>query len=189
MKVNSIAVIILKASIVNACWWKKSEQVVKRRAYPVTPSKPRPNGARSLPKPTKAPRRPLIRKSNRKGLPKPPPTDYVGDKPEWEEFKQKGNKCVSTTSAAVPCKDPIPAGGKCKDKYNWSNEGYISSEVQCIKVAGGVKRRELRQECFFRDGQFQCWKHWSTTGCTKTSCQSDKLDNNGMGKTDVKAPW
>ena len=40
--------------------------------------------------------------------------------------------------------------------------------------------------------QFQCWKHWSTTGCTKDSCQSDKMNNNGMGfksKNDVKAPW
>ena len=59
-----------------------------------------------------APRRPLIRKSNRKGLPTPLPTEYVGDKPAWEEFKQKGNKCVATTSAAVPCKDPIPGNGK-----------------------------------------------------------------------------
>ena len=164
------------------------------------------------------------------------PTDYVGEKPEWEEFKQKGNKCVSTTSAAVPCKDPIPgyleidlsmttkainmdkkillwhiqytfksiqntifrpliitqtisAGGKCEDKYNWSNEGWIESKVECIKIPGGVKRREYRQECFFKDGEFQCWKHWSSTGCSITSCQSDKMDNNGMGfGKDKKTP-
>jgi len=117
------------------------------------------------------------------------PTDYVGEKPEWEEFKQKGNKCISTTSAAVPCKDPIPAGGKCEDKYNWSNEGWISSKVECIKIPGGVKRREYRQECFFKAGEFQCWKHWSSTGCSIDSCQSDKMDNNGMGfGKDKKAP-
>ena len=52
MKVNLITLIILKATLVSSCWWKKSEQVVKRRAYPVTKSRnnpPRP----SLPKPTK----------------------------------------------------------------------------------------------------------------------------------------
>ena len=47
------------------------------------------------------------------------------------------------------------AGKKCKDKYNWSNEGYIESIVECIKIRGGVKRREFRQECFYRDGEFQ----------------------------------
>jgi len=55
------------------------------------------------------PTKPSPKKRKRlRGLPAPMPTDYVGEKPEWEEFKQKGNKCVSTTSAAVPCKDPIP---------------------------------------------------------------------------------
>ena len=57
----------------------------------VRPTKPAPKKRKRLP-----------------GLKAPMPTDYVGEKPEWEEFKQKGNKCVSTTSAAVPCKDPIP---------------------------------------------------------------------------------
>ena len=137
-----------------------------------------------------------------RGRPPPPkPTDYIGEKPEWEEFRQKGNKCLPTTSAAVPCKAPIQAGKTCKDKYNWSNEGYIESIVECIKVKGGVKRREFRQECFYRDGEFQemvklvyhstvwptgfiqiqCWKHWSSTGCSIDSCQSDKMNNNGMG--------
>ena len=51
MKVNLITLIILKATLVSSCWWKKSEQVVKRRAYPVTKSR---NPSRpSLPKPTK----------------------------------------------------------------------------------------------------------------------------------------
>ena len=78
------------------------------------------------------------RPKKRKGPPPPKPTDFVGEKPTWEMNKQKGNTCIGTTSAAVPCKDPIKVGKKCHDKYNWSNEGYIESEVHCLKVCNCI---------------------------------------------------
>ena len=74
------------------------------------------------------------RRPKKKRPPPPKPTDYVGDKPAWDIQKQKGNSCIGTTSAAVPCKDPIKVGKQCHDKFNWSNEGYIESEVHCLKV-------------------------------------------------------
>ena len=62
------------------------------------------------------------------------------------------------------------AGQKCDEKISWSDYGYVRSEVTCKKVKGGVLRRELRQECTEKDGSFQCWKHWSQTGCTTEYC-------------------
>ena len=62
------------------------------------------------------------------------------------------------------------AGQKCDEKISWSDYGYVRSEVTCKKVKGGVLRRELRQECTEKAGSFQCWKHWSQTGCTTEYC-------------------
>ena len=69
----------------------------------------------------------------------------------------------------------ISAGQKCDEKISWSDYGYVRSEVTCKKVKGGVLRRELRQECTEKDGSFQCWKHWSQTGCTTEYCSNPWL--------------
>ena len=60
--------------------------------------------------------------------------EIVGDKPAWVEEVQKGDTCISTSSAAIPCKDPIKAGKSCNDKFAWSDDGFIQSEVFCKKV-------------------------------------------------------
>lgn len=163
----------------SACWWRKTEEPerrpMRRPTFVRTPSV-RPKLAMK--------RRPGPPKKKRPGPPAPKPTEYVGEKPTWELIPQKGNTCISTSTASVPCKDPIKVGKSCKDKFNWSNEGYIESEVHCLKnkKGGGVIRKEMRRECFYKAGEFQCWKHWSSTGCHAADCQSDKLGN---GWTDV----
>lgn len=52
-----------------------------------------------------SPKRP--KKKRRPKPTAPAPTDFVGDKPTWEEYKQKGRLCQPTTTAAVPCKRPL----------------------------------------------------------------------------------
>lgn len=181
--------------------WKASEPAPTPRRRPTPP----PIRTKSANK--KSQFRPK-RKPKRKPRPTAPaPTDFVGEKPTWEEYKQKGNVCQPTTTAAVPCKQPLkrkqalilhpvwqgrskrsvkviiqnvpnwylvikifPAGKKCDEKISWSDYGYVRSEVTCKKVKGGVLRRELRQECTEKAGSFQCWKHWSQTGCTTEYC-------------------
>ena len=54
------------------------------------------------------PTKPARRRPKKKAKPtKPAPTDFVGEKPQWEEVKQKGPNCIATTTAAIPCKDPL----------------------------------------------------------------------------------
>ena len=48
----------------------------------------------------------MKRKPKRKPT-KPAPTDFVGEPPEWETVIQNGPNCIATTTAAVPCKDPL----------------------------------------------------------------------------------
>ena len=80
--------------------WKASEPAPTPRRRPTPP----PIRTKSANK--KSPFRPK-RKPKRKRPPAPAPTDFVGDKPTWEEYKQKGNMCQPTTTAAVPCKQPL----------------------------------------------------------------------------------
>ena len=81
--------------------WKASEPASTPRRRPTPP----PIRTKSANKKTSF--RPK-RKPKRKQRPTAPaPTDFVGDKPTWEEFRQKGNVCQPTTTAAVPCKKPL----------------------------------------------------------------------------------
>jgi len=167
--IRKLQILLLCIQLASACWWvKKDEEKKGVKRYPTR--------VRS---PTIAPKMVKRRPVKKKGKPRPKPTEFVGDKPTWEFIKQKGNTCISETTAAVPCKDPIKVGKSCKDKYNWSNEGYIESEVHCLRntKGPGVIRKEMRRECYYRDGKFQCWRHWSSTGCHSAHCQSDKLGN------------
>ena len=95
----------------------------------------------------------------RKGKKKPPPPpvkEFVGERPTWQSVPQKGQICKGTSSAAVPCKDPIKVGAKCDEKFQWSTNGYIQSIVHCNKnPKGGVIRKELRQECNYDSGVLQ----------------------------------
>jgi hypothetical protein len=119
------------------------------------------------------------KKKTKKG-PTPVKIEYIGDKPQWEIISMKGDTCISTSSASVPCKDPLKVGKSCSDRHAWSDQGYIESEVFCLKdpkKKGWVLRKEMRKECFSKEGEFQCWKHWSQTGCHDAYCQSDKTGN------------
>ena len=40
-------------------------------------------------------------------MPTPAPTEPDPNKPSWVEVKQKGPKCVATTTADIPCKKPL----------------------------------------------------------------------------------
>ena len=92
-------------------------------------------------------------KKGKRKPPPPPPKEFVGERPTWQSVSQKGKVCVGTSSAAVPCKDPIKIGAKCDQKFQWSTDGYIQSIVHCKKnPKGGVIRKELRQECNLDSG-------------------------------------
>ena len=92
-------------------------------------------------------------KKGKKKPPPPPPKEFVGERPTWMSVAQKGKVCTGTSSAAVPCKDPIKIGAKCDEKFQWSTDGYIQSIVHCKKnPKGGVIRKELRQECNLDSG-------------------------------------
>jgi hypothetical protein len=92
-------------------------------------------------------------KKGKRKPPPPPPKEFVGERPTWQSVSQKGKVCVGTSSAAVPCKDPIKIGAKCDEKFQWSTDGYIQSIVHCKKnPKGGVIRKELRQECNMDSG-------------------------------------
>ena len=81
--------------------WKASEPAPTPRRRPTPP----PIRTKSANK--KTPFRPKRKPKRKQRPPAPAPTDFVGDKPTWEEFKQKGKVCQPTTTAAVPCKQPL----------------------------------------------------------------------------------
>ncbi|CAG5079047.1 Oidioi.mRNA.OKI2018_I69.PAR.g9155.t1.cds [Oikopleura dioica] len=160
MKNTKFLFLFLAIQRIDACFWGRNEEISEKNtnSSKIFPSK-------SPPRINTRPKPPSKKKKKPKKKQAPPLIDYVGDKPKWESVPQKGKVCTATSTAAVPCKDPIKVGAKCDERMNWSNNGYIQSIVHCIKnPKGGVIRKELRQECNYDSGVLKCWQHWSTTG-------------------------
>ena len=49
--------------------------------------------------------------------------------------------------------------------YNPKHLGWTEVELYCYrkpKFPGHAIRREMIKQCFFIDGQYTCWQHWSS---------------------------
>ncbi|CAG5111111.1 Oidioi.mRNA.OKI2018_I69.chr2.g5445.t1.cds [Oikopleura dioica] len=109
------------------------------------------------------PTRPALPPAQRANI--PGPTVYKGPEPKWTFTWQKGDFCYGNTGAALPCQEPIRNGSMCKKKLPWSDRGWTEVEIYCLRNPNYPKlsiRKEKIKQCFYQDGLYECWEHWST---------------------------